>query len=309
MYWLRFAMLAVGVFFLTYAVLSVALAGIWQWLRTGLRIENADTLFIMRVLPLLGAIVMVALVAIPSFWSLEPSATNEGIAWPALILFTAGALWILFRFGYIVRSCREASRFFALASPMGRSLGVACEIPAYELRGAGPNLFVAGVWRPRLFVSNEAAEILDAQEMQAAVRHELAHARGRDNFKQVVGRFCAFPALASLDHQWLQAAEIAADDRAVSDEMGAAELASALIKVGKASARMAVPDFGMSLVPENDAPVSARVQRLLDWKASRPRGSSRAAQLSLLLLPVGTIAINLVWMMGQMHRFTEIIFQ
>src|SRR4051794_38554604 len=99
MYWLRFAMLAVGVFFLTYAVLSVALAGIWQWLRTGLRIENADTLFIMRVLPLLGAIVMVALVAIPSFWSLEPSATNEGIAWPALILFTAGALWILFRFG------------------------------------------------------------------------------------------------------------------------------------------------------------------------------------------------------------------
>ena len=309
MYWLRFAMLAVGVLFLTYAVLSVALAGIWQWLRRHSRAENADTLFIMRTLPLLGAVLVVALVAIPSFWSLEPSATDEGIAWPALILFVASAVWLVFRFGQIVHSSREASKFFALASPIRRSLNVASEIPAYELQGAGPNLFVAGVWRPRLFVSSEALRLLDAEEMQAAIRHELAHTRSRDNFKQVVVRFCAFPTLASLDRQWLQAAEIAADDRAVSDEAGAAELASALIKVGKASARMAVPELGMSLVPENDAPVSARVQRLLDWKPSRSPRSSRAAQLGLLLLPIGAIALNLLWMLGQMHRFTEILFQ
>ena len=83
---------------------------------------------------------------------------------------------------------------------------------------------------------------------------------------------------------------------------------SALIKVGTASARLQVPELGMSLVPEADAPVSARVQRLLDWKPN-PRRGGHAAQLCLLLFPAGIVAFNLVWLMTQMHRFTEILFQ
>jgi len=309
MYWLRFGMFAVGILFLSYALLSAALAGAWQWLRRNSRVENADTLFILRVMPLLGAVLVLTLVAIPSFWSLEPSATDEGVAWPAALLFTAGAGWAILRLVHIVRSSRQASRFFALASPLRRSTGSPIEMSAYEFRGVGPNLFVAGLFRPRLFVSSEALELLDAQELQAAILHELAHARSRDNFKQVLVHLSAFPSLDSLDRKWLQAVEMAADDRAVTDEMGAAELASALIKVGKANARMAVPELGMSLVPENDGPVSRRVQRLLEWKPAQSRRSSRITQLCLLLLPIGVLAINLAWMMAQMHRFTEILFQ
>ena len=60
------------------------------------------------------------------------------------------------------------------------------------------------------------------------------------------------------------AERLSADDRAALDETGAADLASALIKVGTASARLSLPELGMSFVPETDTPVSDRVRRLQD---------------------------------------------
>jgi Zn-dependent protease with chaperone function len=261
------------------------------------------------MLPLLGAVLVVLLVAIPSFWSFEPSASDEGVGLPAAVLFAAGTAWMVFRCTRIFNSWRKVSKFIGLASPSLGPSDPLSELEAYELQGTGPNLFVAGVWRPKLLISSAAVELLDPHEMQAAIRHEFAHVRRRDNLKQVLVRFCAFPCFASLDRKWLQAAEMAADDQAATDELGAAELASALIKVGKASARMAVPELGMSLVPEDDAPVSERVQRLLDWKPVQSHRGEQMTQLCLLLLPVGIVAINLVWLMTEMHRFTEVLFR
>jgi Zn-dependent protease with chaperone function len=276
---------------------------VWQWLRSRHQIENADTLFTLRLLPILLALLVVVLVTLPSFWSLEPSASNEGIGWPIATLFAASMLWMMICSARIFVALRKASRFFALASPSVQ------QPSAYEIPGNVPNLFIAGLWRPRLFISRGAIELLDSQEMRAAIRHELAHTRAHDNLKQMAMRLCAFPALASLDKQWLRAAEIAADDRAVSDELGAAELAAALMKVGTASARLSLPALGMSLVPEADAPVSDRVRRLLDWKPVTNHRASRGGRLYLLLVPVAGIAFNLVWLMSQMHRFTELLFR
>ena len=309
MYWVRCAMLSVSIFFLTYIVLSAALATVWRWLRGRRTIENADTLFTLRILPLLFALLVVVLITIPSFWSLEPSATNEGIGWPIAIIFAATSFWIFYRSARIAMAVRQASRYFALASPSPLRIDAASKLFAYQLPDNAPNLFVAGLWRPRLFISRGAIETLDAQEMQAAIRHELAHAQRQDNLKQIVVRFCAFPAMASLDKQWLRAAEIAADDRSVTDELGAADLAAALIKVGSASARLTIPALGMSLVPEAEAPVSDRVRRLLDWKPVTNHRGSHNGQLYLLLLPIAGVAFNLVWLMSQMHRFTELLFK
>jgi Zn-dependent protease with chaperone function len=164
------------------------------------------------------------------------------------------------------------------------------------------------LWRPRLYISRGAMQMLDAEEMQAAIRHELAHADGFDNLKQLVVRFCAFPALASLEKEWVRAAEIAADDRAAQDESQAADLASTLIKVGTATARLSLPELGMSLVPETDTPVSDRVRRLLEWKPGRINHDSHVV-LWLLSLPIAAVALNLVWLIPQMHRFTELLFQ
>lgn len=308
MYWVRCAMLSVGVFFLVYVALSAVLAAAWHGVKRLKFIESAALLFTLRILPIVGSLLVMFLVTIPSFWSMEPSATDEGVALPAAILFTAGAAWGISRGLRILASLRQADSFFALASPSTRWLHTAPRLAAYEFPSDAPNMFMAGMWRPRLMISRAAVELLDAQEMRAAIRHELAHADSSDNIKQLIVRFCAFPFLASLDQEWLRAAEIDADERATLDEVGAADLASALIKVGMASPRVSVPELGMSLVPEADAPVTARVQRLLEWKRTSHR-RGRAAQLCLLLFPAGIVAFNLVWLMTQMHRFTEVLFQ
>ena len=308
MYWVRYAMLTVSVFFLVYVALSVLLGAAWQGLKKLRLFESATALFTLRILPMAGSLLVVFLVTIPSFWSLEPSTTDEGISLPAALLFAAGAAWVTSRGLRIFSSFKQADKFFAVASPSMQWRQAAPQFAAYEFPSDAPNMFIAGLWRPRLMISRAAVELLDAQEMQAAIRHEIAHADSSDNIKQLMVRFCAFPFLTSLDQEWLRAAEIDADERATWDEAGAADLASALIKVGMASPRVAVPELGMSLVPEADAPVSARVQRLLDWKRNSHRGG-RAAQLCLLLFPAGMVAFNLVWLMTQMHRFTEILFQ
>jgi len=309
MYWIRCAMLSVSVFFLAYIALSAILAVAWQQVRGRRLIENAGTLFTLRMLPLIFALMLVVLVTIPSFWSLEPTVSDEGIAWPIAVLFAASMVWVGFRGWRMFAALRQASRYFAVASPSLIGGDFAPALRTYELPDSGPNLFVAGLRRPRLFISRGAIETLDAQEMQAAIRHELAHAHGSDNLKQLAVRLCAFPALASLDQEWLRAAEIAADDRSATDESEAADLASALIKVGTASARLTVPELSMSLVPEFDTPVSDRVRRLLEWKPGSDDRGSRAAQLCLLVLPVGIVALNMFSLMSQMHRFTEILFR
>src|ERR1043166_3089139 len=178
-------------------------------------------------------------------------------------------------------------------------------LPVYELQEPGANLFVAGFVKPRLLVSSGAIELLDAEELRAAIRHELAHANSGDNLKQLMVRFCGFPFLASLDLAWLRAAEIAADDRSVTDALTAADLASALIKVGTAAAGL-TPELGMSLVPEADTPVSDRVRRLLAWKSAEPRRFLHLAA-TVLSLQAAVVASTLPWLIPQMHRFTELL--
>src|SRR2546430_3924935 len=65
MYWVRFAMVSVGVFFLLYVALSALLAVAWQWIKRHNLIDSADALFILRISPLSGAAFVVLLVAIP----------------------------------------------------------------------------------------------------------------------------------------------------------------------------------------------------------------------------------------------------
>src|SRR5207302_858138 len=107
------AMLSVGIFFLTYAVLSAVLAVVWQWLRSRHQIENADTLFTLRILPMLFALLVVVLVTVPSFWSLEPSATNEGIGSPITVLFAA-SLKVLCACFSVFASCGCRSAAFSV---------------------------------------------------------------------------------------------------------------------------------------------------------------------------------------------------
>lgn len=304
MYWLRFAVVCASVFILLYAVLSAFLSIVWNKSKRFAVLQSAEALFTLRILPAITALIVLAFVVVPSFWVLEPPATDEWIGLWAAILSIACMIWLALRAANLYSAWRSTRKIFDRAV---RREVPGATVPVFELQDAGANLFVAGVLRPRLLISRRAIELLDAHELQAAIRHELAHARSADNLKQMIMRFCSFPFLSSLDRAWLRAVEIAADDRSVTDALTAADLASALIKVGTESAAL-TPELGMSLVPEADTPVSDRVRRLLAWK-SKQRSRTGISALALVSLQATAVAINIGWLIPQMHRFTELLFQ
>jgi Zn-dependent protease with chaperone function len=181
-------------------------------------------------------------------------------------------------------------------------------VRTYEVLDENLALFVAGVWRPKLLVSSGAMALLDAGEIRAALQHELAHVKRGDNLKKLVLRFCALPGLGSLEREWLKATEEEADDTAARDEGTALDLASALIKMTRASSLRGAPPLGMALVPENGASVSARVERLL--AAERPAGKNhRVLAWAILASAALAVSLNYAWVLVQMHEITEALLR
>ena len=75
-----------------------------------------------------------------------------------------------------------------------------------------------GVRKPRVLVSESAVALLSPDELRMALKHELEHMKSRDNLKRLILVFCPFPGMSKLESAWAQAAELAADDAAVSSQ-------------------------------------------------------------------------------------------
>lgn len=103
-----------------------------------------------------------------------------------------------------------------------------------------PSLFCSGVLRPALFVTRGALDLLDAGELRAALAHELAHLARRDPARSWVMLglrclMCLNPTFQVLARALARDAERLADERGV--ELGAdrVSLASALLKLHRAT--------------------------------------------------------------------------
>ena len=287
MYWLRCAIVALVVFAAAYVSFSAALATFWQILGRRLRVLYADALFLLRISPLVIAYTFVTLLTVPSFLAYEPLTMHEGIRTGAMI-GAAVAIGLL---------AIGIARSFAAWRQTARLIAACTE-------STKPAIFVAGIWRSRLMISESARQLLNEEQLAAAVRHESAHVDSRDNVKQLLLRFCAFPMLAPLDRAWLQAAEMAADDAAAIDQQSALDLASALTAVARTS--MAVPKLGMSLVPEANAPLAARIERLLAWQPGTRRGNS-AVTIAMVAIMCAVI-VNATVLLRSAHEITELLF-
>jgi Zn-dependent protease with chaperone function len=290
MYWLRAAIVALVVFAAAYISVSAILAVLWQCCERRLRTLSADALFLFRISPLVIAYTFVTLLTVPSFLTYEPVTMKEGIRSGAM--FGAAIALALLAIGVIrsFRAWRQTARLIAACTDSVK-----------------PAIFVAGFWRGRLMISDSARHLLTKEQLAAAMRHESAHVDSRDNLKQLVLRFCAFPFLASLDRAWLHAAEVAADDAAAVDEQTALDLASALTTVARTS--MAVPKLGMSLVPnmgQTHAPLAARIERLLAWKPGIRRGNSVVAIAFVTAMCL--VILNASLLLSHAHEVTELLF-
>ncbi|MFY9842241.1 MAG: M56 family metallopeptidase [Terriglobales bacterium] len=272
MFALRGVAVSLTFFVLLYCLLSTVVAVAWRSLKLLYASEQhvASLLFALRVLPIVISISITFAFVVPSFQLLEPRSINldEGIGRMPLALGVCALLLIACGCFRVItaqtRTSRVVARWLEGAHPLNTEGGgeTQAETVTFRSRCETPPLTLVGVSRPRVLISETTVALLSHDELQIALKHELAHMRSRDNLKKLVFRFCPFLGMAKLESAWSQAAELAADDAAVSNLGDAIDLASALVKLSRLVPVEAAPVCTVGFVTGS---ISARVARLLAW--------------------------------------------
>jgi len=269
MFALRGIAVSLSCFMLLYCLLSALVEAAWRPLKPSKVAQQsvAAILFAWRTLPLLISVIVTFALVVPSFRLLEPRSIEGGMAMP-LALGVCALLLIAYSCFRVIaaqtRTTRMVTRWLEGTPPQKGDSAI-----TFHSRRGAPPITLVGVRNPRVLVSEDTIALLSRDELNIALKHELEHMKSCDNLKKLIFCFCPFPGMAKLESAWSQAAELAADDAAVSNQCDAVDLAAALVKLSR-------------LVPVEDAPVcsmglvagslSQRVARLLTWdEASKAR--------------------------------------
>jgi len=301
---------SLSIFFLGYAFLSFVVTQSWRLAarltRSWEPSRTANLLAAFRLLPLAGAAAITLGYALPSFLLLEPGSIQEPFG-PMLIAFGCACVG-----GVVAGICRAlaaqhktstvVSAWLNGASP----LGIASSVPVMQLRSRAPILTVAGVLSPQVLVSEKTTDLLNPEELQAAIGHEFAHVQQRDNLKKLLFRFAVFPGLGALESAWSEAAEMAADDDAVHSPSQALDLAAALIKLSRFAPVQPCPALTTGLTSHSTATLTARIERLFQWQ-DRTAFPPRKPLLRVLpaLAALGCVVLTYTPVITGMHEVTE----
>jgi Zn-dependent protease with chaperone function len=268
----------------------------------------ADFLFALRMFPLVAAALITVAFTVPSFLLLEPRAIDEPMGGIPLILGICGAGLGIFGAANAAIAMRKASRTISTWTRDAQPVDSSAPVPVLRISPPIPAMTAAGIVRPRVLLSGAAESMLTANELQAALNHEISHLRRRDNLKKLLLRVVAFPGMSTLEASWLEATEMAADDAAVSNAAEALDLAAALIKLSRLGP--VEPPVGLSaaLVHSPAAVMNARVERLIAWNQERllsPPKYSPWYALGTVLATVGVFVVTYGQLLVHVHTATE----
>jgi Zn-dependent protease with chaperone function len=297
------------------ALMSLVMETVWRIFEPALRRVSAglraEILFTLRIGAPAISFIAIAAVFVPSFLAHEPYGTGETVG------FKLGLLAFLSAAGIGLTLSRAQRSWFATRSLLRRWLSSARQIqldgvntPTFSFPHAFPIIAVVGTLRPRLFIAERVLESLTSEELAAALAHECGHLAAHDNLKRSLLRACRdvlllVPCGRSLDTEWAEAAEGAADEHAARQSpLTALNLASALVKIakmipGKGQAQLPVGVFLVGV--EGRRGVKARVRRLVDlastdyrqhWVNSIPAKILPAAALCFLVAMGIAVASN-----------------
>jgi Zn-dependent protease with chaperone function len=281
--------------------------------------SGARILFAMRVLPCALGIGTVLALCVPSYLWLEPQASAERSGWACLTFAILGALgWI----GSIVRAARAVAasvRFNREWQQAGCETLLADEsLKAVIVEKRAPLLALAGIFRPRLIVSQAVLCSLSKEELQLALQHENAHHISLDNLKRLLLLLVPSSILfvrghSSLERCWAKFSEWAADDDAVrGDSHRALSLAEALLRVTRLGAAPRLSFLHTSLCA-GDHDLSERVDRLLQVQPLEGKPTSRSRFLavgsSLGIAVCGGALLAWPATLSAVHRLLEVFLQ
>lgn len=311
MFALRGLAISLSVFVMIYSVLSLAVGLSWQrlrgWTRNGSARRTADLLFALRMLPLAVSAAITAAFTVPSFLLFEPRSVDEPLgAAPLLLGFFALAAGIS-GIANVLIALRQTSRTISAWTSGAESVPLPHSLPVLRISHPIPPMTVAGIVHPRILLSSSAEFLLTPAELKTALNHETAHFRSRDNLKKLVMQLVPFPGMRALEIAWLDAAEMAADDAAVSTSSEALDLASALIKLSRLAPGRPAPVLSLALLHSNVSILNARVERLIAWNSERQAAAAGWAPWYSLAAVATTAAFALSYgqLLASLHTATE----
>ena len=306
-----------SIFVILYSALSLLVCGVWRrvWL-SGQQYSArrcADLLFALRLFPLVVATGITLALAVPSFLLLEPRAVYEPMGVAPVVLGFCGMTVMLAGMwkaaSALVRASRTVARWSSEARVIGSSpVDSRNSVSVLRISGAVPPLTAAGILRPSLWLSRAAEFVLTERELQSALRHEVLHVRRRDNLRKLVLRLVAFPGMAELESAWREAAEMAADDAAVSSASEALDLAAAVIKLSRLTPLEPAAELTTALVESPAESLNVRVGRLIAWTERQQtpvKGYSLGYALCAAAAVVATLAVTYSELLVRVHAATE----
>jgi len=165
----------------------------------------------------------------------------------SVVRFVLGAI----NSGRLARLVKEVGRI--VTEDLGQN-----GVDLYLVPGSRAGIVCAGLWRPVIAMGDQTKDNLSTEQLQAAVAHEVAHIRRRDNVAELVGACCVlFAALAPtayLYRRYRRREAEAACDRMAAQAVGTTEVLLALAAPG-----------GLQAAP---APISWRLAALSDLVAT-----------------------------------------
>ena len=300
----RFIVVSFAYFFLLYCALSALICMSWNLFGCRMRQWPANSLFAVRIMPLMASVSVTLGIIVPSFLLLEPRSAEESLG-PVLVTLGLCCLSLLvWGFSRAVIAQVKTSQALAAWLNGASRIDLNTQVPVFRTDRDSPPVAVSGVWRPRILVSEAALAILTPAELRTALRHETAHVRYLDNLRKLVFRFSAFPGMASLEAAWSEAAEMAADDAAVDSVRDALDLAAALIKLSLLGPIRVSVDLTTALLSDS---LPLRLNRLFAWDKKRNAENRSNRGLRTLLLLSTSICLLSAYpdLLVHVHSVTE----
>lgn len=218
------------------------------------------------------------------------SGLAQGIALGLVVLGS----FVLLRASLRARRRARAWRSLLLTSRYDSALG------AHIVALTTPLAFTAGLWRPRVFVSEALVRDADPETLAIVLAHEHAHARRRDVLVLAVAawglRLFGRRTRALLQAELALSAERAADECAAHASGDRLAVAAAIIRV--AQHVTASPQLGVARVHFGAGHIDARVAALM---APSPAITGRAVALAAL----GAAALGLLVAADPLHHVIE----
>lgn len=221
--------------------------------------------------------------------------------WPShLVLISAGTYVACRIVRSFVRAWRgtRTLRQLQVTGTQHSALGVTV------IAGPQPLCFAAGLWRPRILISDGLLRMLDADQRAVVLAHERAHVRRRDALAASFVHACSvlhLPAIASwLERELAIAAEQACDDEAAEVVGDRITVAETILTVERAAYQHVAPGLEVVSVAMVACAIQRRVEALL-------RDRLRPPSLQPLHFALSASAVALLGSAAELHHLTESI--